>query len=140
VFTKIDLALTGGGGKGVVPWDELAQQFTLDAVGRTVLGYDFHALAGGSSFVQEYNVVMRDAADPLYIVLPFLDRWFPRKEVIRRMEALVTKFQGLLEEKKAAPGEDIMTFMLGREDMQEVELRDNMVVLFIAGHVSYGEV
>ncbi|KAG2032475.1 cytochrome P450 [Suillus americanus] len=117
-----------------VDFAELAQRFALDAVGSSVLGHDFDAIRTESLFVKEYNGIMQDIANPLYLIMPFLEKVFPRKEVIKRMDNLVDKFKMLLQEKRNNPGDDMMTFMLKEPSMSEEELRDNMVVLFIAGH------
>jgi len=121
-----------------VNFSELAQRFALDAVGSSVLGHDFDAIRIESSFVKEYNGIMHDIANPLYLIMPFLEKVFPRKGVIKRMENLVNNFKMLLREKRSDPGDDMMTLMLKEPTMSEEELRDNMVVLFIAGHVSPG--
>ncbi|KAG0703250.1 cytochrome P450 [Suillus ampliporus] len=117
-----------------VGFSELAQRFALDAVGSSVLGYNFDAIRTESLFVKEYNGIMHDIANPLYLIMPFLEKVFPRKEVIKRMDNLVDKFKLLLQAKRNDPGDDMMTFMLKEPTMSEEELRDNMVVLFIAGH------
>jgi cytochrome P450 len=117
-----------------VNFAELAQRFALDAVGSSVLGHDFDAIRTESLFVKEYNGIMHDIANPLYLIMPFLEKVFPRKEVIKRMDSLVDKFRTLLQTKRNDPGDDMMTFMLKEPKMSEEELRDNMVVLFIAGH------
>lgn len=117
-----------------VDFAEFAQRFALDAVGSSVLGHDFDAIRTDSLFVKEYNGIMHDIANPLYLIMPFLEKVFPRKEVIKRMDSLVEKFKMLLQAKRNDPGDDMMTFMLKEPTMSEEELRDNMVVLFIAGH------
>ncbi|KAH7908425.1 cytochrome P450 [Hygrophoropsis aurantiaca] len=117
-----------------VDFSELAQRFALDAVGSSVLGHDFDAIRTESLFVREYNGIMHDIANPVYLIAPFLERIFPRKEVIRRMDSLVDGFKKLLQAKKDEPGDDMMTLMLKDPEMTDEELRDNMVVLFIAGH------
>lgn len=119
-----------------VDFADLAQRFALDAVGSSVLGHDFDAIHTESLFVKEYNGIMRDIANPFYLLMPFLEKVFPRRKVIKRMDDLVDKFQMLLQAKRTDPGDDMMTFMLKEPTMSEDELRDNMVVLFIAGHVS----
>lgn len=123
------------GDGGVHRFDDLAQRFALDAVGSTALGHDFESLERDSYFVSEYNAVMYGIANPFYLLLPFLERWLPRKTLLSRMHALVGQFQTLLEEKKKNPGDDMMTGMLKEPDFTDEEYRDNMVLLFIAGHV-----
>jgi hypothetical protein len=58
--------------------------------GTTALGHDFNAIADGESpFVQRYNKVMEDIANPLYLVFPRFEKWFPRVKVIRAIDELV---------------------------------------------------
>lgn len=120
-----------------VSFSDLAQRFALDAVGSSVLGHDFDAMHQESHFVTEYNGIMSDIANPLYLIAPWLERYLPRKAVMARMDALVNQFMDLLKAKHTDPGDDVMTFMLKDPEMTDENHRDNMVVLFIAGHVSW---
>jgi cytochrome P450 len=119
-----------------VSFSDLAQRFALDAVGSNVLGHDFNAIHEESHFVTEYNGIMSDIANPLYLIAPWLEKVFPRKAVLTRMDSLVDQFMALLKAKRNDPGDDVMTFMLKDPEMTDEHHRDNMVVLFIAGHVS----
>ncbi|KAK0185499.1 cytochrome P450 [Armillaria mellea] len=110
-----------------VIWDKYAQRFALDAVGSTVLETD-------NLFVQNYNGVMGEIADPLYLIFPWMERTFPRRKLMRRIDTLVDSFMQLLTDKKVNPGDDMMTFMLKDPAMSHRELRDNMITLFIGGH------
>lgn len=125
-------ALIGKG--GLKRWDDIAQRVALDAVGASVLGHDFDAITQESDFVLEYNSIMHEIANPVYLVMPVLERIFPRRRIIRRIENLVDDFDKLLERKRLDPGEDIMTFLLREPNMTHTELRNNMVLLFMAGH------
>ena len=129
------LALLGDGGK--VNWSDLTHRFTLDVVGATVLGYDFAALDHPhGSFVAQYHEVMTAISDPLYIFLPMLEWLIPRHEVRRKIDNLLEKFGQLLAKKQKDPGNDVITYMWEEPDMTETEMRDSVVVTFIAGHVS----
>ncbi|KJA29606.1 hypothetical protein HYPSUDRAFT_31542 [Hypholoma sublateritium FD-334 SS-4] len=123
----------GNGGR--IKWDDYTMRFTLDAVGSTALGHNFRAIEDDHSpFVAQYNEVMDGIASPLYIVFPKLEKWFPRREVIKNIDNLVNKFQKILEHKKENKGNDMLTYMLEEPGMTDEEYRDNMVVFFIAGH------
>lgn len=123
------------GNGGLIRWDDYTMRFALDAVGTTAIGHDFHAIEDDHSpFVQQYNDVMDALADPLFLVFPKLERWFPRRKVISKIDNLVSKFQGILEHKKENKGNDMLTYMLEEPGMTDEEYRDNMVVFFIAGH------
>lgn len=137
-FVSLSLRLCAGfGDKAVVQWDNLAQRYALDAVGSTVLGHDFNAITTDSPFVSEYNGVMSAIANPLYLLFPAFERLFPRKKLITRIDQLVEKFMNILLDKRATPGDDMMSFMLQDPGMSDKELRDNMIVLFIGGHVCF---
>ncbi|TFY60465.1 hypothetical protein EVG20_g7409 [Dentipellis fragilis] len=118
----------------VVNFDDLAQRFALDAVGTTAFGHDFDAIAQESPFAREYNGIMHAIANPLYLIFPTLERLLPRRALMKTMDTFVDGFKGLLQAKRENPGVDMMTFMLKEVEMSDRELRDNMVLLFIAGH------
>ena len=122
-------------GHGLVRFDDMSQRFALDAVGTTAFGHDFDAIAQESEFVRMYNGIMHGIANPVYLIMPVLESVFPRTKLKRRMEQLSESFQGVLNEKRANPGLDMLTFMLKDVNMTDRELRDNMLLLFIAGHV-----
>ena len=61
-----------------------------------------------------------------YIVFPKLEKWLPRHEVIKNIDNLVSKFQGILEHKKENKGNDMLTYMLEEPGMTDEEYRDNM--------------
>ncbi|KAI0319618.1 cytochrome P450 [Amylostereum chailletii] len=115
-------------------FDDMSQKYALDAVGTTVFGHDFNAIAEESDFVRNYNNIMHGIANPLYVILPVLERIFPRHALKRGMDSLAEAFQGVLTEKRENPGADMLTYMLRNVDVTERELRDNMLLLFIAGH------
>jgi cytochrome P450 len=80
---------------------------------------------------------MADIANPFYLIAPWLERYLPRKAVMTRMDALVDQIMNLLKAKRTDPGDDMMTFMPKDPEMTDENHRDNMVVLLIAGHVSW---
>ncbi|KAH8110287.1 cytochrome P450 [Phellopilus nigrolimitatus] len=126
-------AQLGAGGR--VCWSDYAHRYSLDAIGATVLGHDFAALADPRSpFVEHYREVMHSIANPLYMFLPFLETWLPRKRVIAELDGLVEEFRKLLQVKKNTPGDDLISYMLEEPDMTDQEHRDNVIVLFMAGH------
>ncbi|KAH7929246.1 cytochrome P450 [Leucogyrophana mollusca] len=124
-----------GTGTRVVRWCDLAQRFALDAVGTSIVGFNYDAIRTDSPFVKDYNSFMHNVASPLYLAFPLLERIFPRPNVVSQMENLISGFERDLEAKRANPGDgDIMTFMVKHPDISAKELRDNMATLFIAGH------
>lgn len=128
-------SLIGDGGR--VRWSDYSHRFTLDAVGTTVLGYDFEALdKPEGSFILQYHQVMTAISEPVYCFLPALERWVPRHAVRRDVDALVDRFRALLAAKRQDPGNDVITYMFEEPDMTDEEFRDNIVVLFMGGHDS----
>ncbi|EIN09201.1 cytochrome P450 [Punctularia strigosozonata HHB-11173 SS5] len=119
---------------GVVSWDRLVHSFSLDAVGATVLGYDSNAIDHDSPFISDYNGIFHEIANPLYLLIPVLERLFPRRSLEQKIAISVEQFQALLDQKREDPGNDVMTLMLRDPNMTNEKLRDNIVVLFIAGH------
>lgn len=125
------------GDGGTIRWSDYTGRFSLDAIGTTVLGYDFKALEEPNSpFVSQYKSVMDEIARPLYIFLPVLEVLLPRRKIMKDMEALIEQFRLLLRMKKESPGDDMISYMLDEPGLTETEHRDNIVVLFMAGHVS----
>lgn len=114
-----------------------AQQFAVDALGSTVFGHDFEALKEQSMFVREYNGVMSGIANLIYLIAPLLERLIPRTTLLKRIDTLSEHFVALLKAKQHSPGDDMMSYMLRDPDMSQKELRDNMILLFISGHVSF---
>ena len=47
-----------------------------------------------------------------YIVFPKLETLLPRKTIITKIDALIAKFTGILDEKKENRGNDMLTYML----------------------------
>ncbi|VDB92600.1 unnamed protein product [Peniophora sp. CBMAI 1063] len=118
----------------VIAFDDLAQRFALDAVGTTAFGHDFDAIEHESEFVRSYNGIMHAIANPIYLIMPFLENILPRRALKKSMDELGGRFQDMLQEKRGNPGTDMLTYMLRDVSVSDRELRDNMLLLFIAGH------
>ena len=138
VFTTLartTFSLIGDGGR--VRWSDYTNRYTLDAVGTTVIGYDFEALAKpDGNFVRRYHEVMSAIANPAYVAIPSLEHWLPRWSVRTMIDNFVDDFCKILQEKREKPGNDVITYMFQTPGMTEVEYRDNSIVTFIGGHVS----
>ncbi|KAI1796690.1 cytochrome P450 [Ganoderma leucocontextum] len=136
VFTKLTrttFSLIGDGGR--VRWSDYTNRYTLDAVGTTVIGYDFEALAKpDGNFVRRYHEVMSAIANPAYVAIPSLEHWLPRWSVRKMIDNFVDDFCKILQEKREKPGNDVITYMFQTPGMTEVEYRDNSIVTFIGGH------
>lgn len=127
------VSIIGDGGK--VRWNDYTHRFTLDAVGKTTLGFDFEALDDPEGpFVRLYHDVMASVSQPAFIFVPSLERWISRNGVRRKVDALLERFEELLTRKKREPGNDVITYLYEDADMTRKEIRDNVVVMFMAGH------
>jgi cytochrome P450 len=127
-----------GSGTKVVKWDELSQQLTLDILGTTVLGHDFDAIKNPDSpFARGYRQVMHALTEPPYVFLPFLDKYFPRREVEQEAQNLRKVFSQIIEYKRTHLADDLISHMIANPEFSDSELLDNVAVLFAAGHVCY---
>ncbi|KAH7887199.1 cytochrome P450 [Phlebopus sp. FC_14] len=117
-----------------VRWSDVAQNFALDAVGASIIGHHFDALRVRSPFVGDYNQMMHDVANPLYVAFPVLDRLFPRREVVAGANRLRQSLHQLIDAKRSAPAKDVMSFLLQDSEMSPAHLVDNVALLFVAGH------
>jgi cytochrome P450 len=79
---------------------------------------------------------MSGIANPIYLIAPLLERLIPWT-TLKRIDTLIEHFVALLKAKQHSPGDDMMSYMLRDPDMSQKELRDNMILLFISGHVSF---
>lgn len=128
-------SIMGDGGRHC--WSDYTSRYTLDAVGNAVMGYDFNALQEPhGSLVEQYHEVMDGMSDPLFVAFPSLERWLPRKKLLQRMDNLVDRFLEVMDAKEKHRGPDFISFMFENAAMSAKERRDNMIVLFMAGHVS----
>ncbi|ESP88673.1 cytochrome P450 [Candidatus Halobonum tyrrellensis] len=110
---------------------------TLDIVARTLLGVDIgarrHAVGGA------LDAVMDAAAGSLFDLLP---EGVPTPGRVARREAVATLdriVDELVAEKRADPGEDVVTTLLRAEDesgepMSDEQVRDEVKTLLLAGH------
>lgn len=130
------MSLMGDGGR--ITWNHLAHRFALDVVGFAVMGHDFEALEKpDNSLVKHYREVMSEITHPLYIAFPILERLLPRRRLTRRVDELRSEFLRLLELKRENPGLDYVSFILERPPISGSEYLDNVVTMFMAGHVCF---
>src|ERR1700761_922337 len=121
----------------IVKWDDMAERITLDVLGTTIMGRNFDAITKPNSpFADGYRRVMTALMAPPYIFLPFLDKYFPRKKVVEEVGELRGKFEDIVKEKSKTPGEDLISRMLEDPEFDDLDVLDNVSVLFVAGHVS----
>ncbi|KAI9276458.1 cytochrome P450 [Umbelopsis sp. AD052] len=143
---------------GPVHVQKVLQRFTLDAIGLIGFGFEFNATnTPEGEWVRTYNDVADNIADFRYLFLPALDTTyiglFPERqkkhESLNRLNKL---FDQIIKNKKLelAKGasnnvedneKDLLTLMIEagngddqHEPLTSEELRDELVLFFIAGH------
>ncbi|VDB92598.1 unnamed protein product [Peniophora sp. CBMAI 1063] len=127
------VSLLGDGGR--ICWSDYSHRFTLDVVGRAILGHDFQSLdSPHNSLVKRYVDIMADISRPLYIAFPVLESILPRHGLRARVDALRAEFGHLLELKKHQSGDDYVSRLLDLSSMSDIEYLDNIVTMFMAGH------
>src|SRR5690606_4237857 len=53
----------------------ICQNFTLDALGKSIFGFDFKSMSGKTQKeLQAYNTIVENGANPIFILFPFLTR------------------------------------------------------------------
>lgn len=120
---------------GTFRWDDLTRRITLDILGDVVLGHQFNAvLQPHSPFVDGYHHTMEALTAPPYIFLPFLDKYFPRKDIVQQVENLRTRFAQIIREKEQKKSNDLISRMLENPEFNFTDVLDNVSVLFVAGH------
>ncbi|GJJ12828.1 hypothetical protein Clacol_007073 [Clathrus columnatus] len=97
---------------GTFKWNDLTLRVTLDILGDAILGHQFKAV------LQPHS--------------PF--KYFPRRDVIAKVEDLRARFGQLIREKEKKKGADVISRMLECEDLTIDDVLDNVSVLFVAGH------
>ncbi|KAI8868466.1 cytochrome P450, partial [Ramicandelaber brevisporus] len=158
-----DQAASPDGINTVIPMNEYMQQLTLDMLGKALFGYDFQALTKpGGEMVTRYNSVMRAMFNPLYLIVTWLDRLFPRRKIQRDAEQFLDAMMEVVTKKKTeldelrrqgkfdeaeARMDLIQHLLLGTEDkvdaqgniiekavLTEYDLRCAFFVFLLAGH------
>lgn len=121
-----------------VSWDTLAKRVTIDILGLTILGNDIEALDHPDSpLYSTYIRALEGLTAPPYIFLPFLDKYFPRKRLVKDVEYLRQFFSSMIDQKKGSPGSDLISFTLAEPTFTMQDVLDNVSLFFVAGHVSF---
>eukprot|EP00164_Ancoracysta_twista_P001572 GFYU01002061.1.p1 GENE.GFYU01002061.1~~GFYU01002061.1.p1 ORF type:complete len:506 (+),score=167.10 GFYU01002061.1:180-1520(+) len=127
----------------------LMQGLTLDALGKAAFGFDFEALTNEDApYVKVYNELVKISFKPirfltfgLYDMLPLAENTRGR-ELLRQFDDLlysvINKRKDAMKDPSYTGSGDLLDLMLTGEDeegrLTEKELRDNMVIFFLAGH------
>ncbi|CDS03771.1 hypothetical protein LRAMOSA01172 [Lichtheimia ramosa] len=142
---------------GSIEVHDLMTRWTLDSLGLAAFGFDFNAVQDkDNEWVSRYNTIISSALNMPYLVFQSLDTWFlPFNSSRKHQHAEADKFLGMidqiiLEKRKTLQNKslitdeqeqekDLLTMMIEAENsgegvMTNEELRDNVVVFFIAGH------
>ena len=116
-------------------------RLTLEIVARALFGanVDEHAMDVGEAV----HAILAHVSDPLELFLPFLKRFpMPRRRLFKRaIERLDAIIYGLIEQrrKRDADSNDLLSMLLQARDedgsrMSDVQLRDECMTVFLAGH------
>ncbi|KAI7882941.1 cytochrome P450 [Lichtheimia hyalospora FSU 10163] len=142
---------------GPIEFHDLMERWTLDALGLAAFDFDFNAVQDkDNEWVSRYNTVMTSAFDVKYSMFPILDTWLlpfnpSRKHKHAEADKLLDMIDQIIIEKrktlqnmssadeKEGQEKDLLTMMIEAENsgegaMTNEELRNNVVVFFIAGH------
>ncbi|KAI8099975.1 cytochrome P-450 cyp509A1 [Halteromyces radiatus] len=155
VFTHLDKTQPND---FTLDFGQLTERITIDVIGRAGFGFDFNSvLDDASPWKQVYDTVINGHRDPLYMMLPSLEKYFlwmlPKRQ---RIHAITTKFLTMLQQiidnkrltlrEKYATADDIddsekdlLTLMLeselrGEGVLTDRELLNDIGIFFIAGH------
>ncbi|KAL1924051.1 uncharacterized protein VTP21DRAFT_7086 [Calcarisporiella thermophila] len=129
------------------------QGLTLDILGKALFNYNFDAVKNpDSEIVVNYEKIMK-VGHPIYFFLPILDKYpFGQRRIAHQKveefhqllsNIIAQKRQEIREKKQEIVPEkaDLLTLMLlansnelGETTLTDKELRDNLVLFFIAGH------
>ncbi|CDS14232.1 hypothetical protein LRAMOSA06402 [Lichtheimia ramosa] len=142
--------------QGPVNFHDLAQRWTLDAIGINGFGFDFNATGDPQAeWLQRYNKFVQAMLNPFFIFFPSMDSkyvsWFPkRKHVHDELGKFLKLIDDVIENKRTLLKDttlsdipeaerDILTLMLEAESaddgrLTDEELRSNICVFFLAGH------
>ncbi|KXN74932.1 cytochrome P450 [Conidiobolus coronatus NRRL 28638] len=129
---------------------DLMELMTLDILGKGIFDFDFEAvrLKGTSKYHHIYNSAFSGVFDPLYLLLPFIEKLKLKKRMKKHHDAIEFKkfILGIVEERRSdikagkANGKDLLATMLAAdpespfEPLTDEELVENLIVFFIAGH------
>jgi len=120
---------------GTILWNDFTHRFTLDAVGLSVMGHDFRALEFRTSdLVQQYHDMMHQLSNPIYAMLPLLERYLPRRRLIRNIDSLRDQFSTIIQKKRKEPQDDIVSRFLQESNLSDQEILDTVITFFMAGH------
>jgi cytochrome P450 len=138
-----------------------ASRFTLDAIGLVGFGFQFNATnTPDGEWVKIYNDVVSNIVDFKYLFFPIFEtkllRFFPKRmEKHANLTKLNQLFDEIIEHKKAElvksksevedSEKDLLTLMIeagndegdSSEPLTNEELRDELVLFFVAGYVIY---
>lgn len=122
---------------------EFTQKMTLDVLGKTIFAHEFNSLQGSlQKDLTAYNALMQNLTNLVYNIfypltyIPFLPYNKKMKSALNEINNLCYRLVELSKQKKAATSMlDFMVRSTGQEGgLNLKELRDNVVVFFVAGH------
>ncbi|KAK9762514.1 hypothetical protein K7432_011677 [Basidiobolus ranarum] len=134
-----------------VPVKELMQRMTLDALGKVIFDYDFNSIENqGGEMVRLYNTILTGISSSLYTVFPFLENapLVGRRGYQTELNKFNEFIMGIINSKleKIRDGKpvdtqsaDLVTLMIQageseKERLTPEEIRNDVIIFFIAGH------
>ncbi|CDH56612.1 cytochrome p450 [Lichtheimia corymbifera JMRC:FSU:9682] len=140
---------------GNIDFYNIAERFTLDAIGLAGFGFDFHAIDDPQTeWVTRYSRIATETLNPWFSIFYNLDQkyrfLFPKRvEIHREMDIMLNMIEEIIVHKRQTFDDqetnikeserDLLTLMMeaeksGEGTMTNDELRNNLCVFFFAGH------
>lgn len=135
IATQIDQSKSGP-----VPMTDIIQRYTLQNVGQSVLGVDFHALDDGPNQVHaRVKFVKRHIFSPLFMNFPILDKLpLSLRLLARKVVREFRVYLGLIASEAGKSNGDFafskLLDALKSGLITEKQFIDNVVILMVAGH------
>jgi cytochrome P450 len=86
-------------------------------------------------FLERFNHVMSAIANPVYLLLPFMEKMVPRPQIHKEIAVIHSAFDDLINRRRTNKGSDLISLLLEDETLSHDEVRENAITFFIASHV-----
>lgn len=113
---------------------KLTTHFSLDVIGKTVLGINFDAINEKSDFVEKYELIMDNVFSPTNFILPFLDNETNplSNSVHSAVKWFRSQFHEILKQKKHSlkydEPKDLLSYMI-KESEATPEFTDELMIV-----------
>ncbi|KAJ9056367.1 hypothetical protein DSO57_1033882 [Entomophthora muscae] len=125
---------------------DLFQRLTLDVLGKGLFSFNFEAIAKGNEnhYLRLYNDVMKAMFNPIYFVLPFLEKWVPSRQKSHQQSQEFRDFlRNIIRTRKGelTDSHDDLLSLMTRASVEEKEfvlsedeVINDLSLFFLAGH------